>query len=79
MFNMNSTMSSVPLDGGFYSNVPSWIAVLAVPVTSVIFLRFFPSLFRDRLCDKFGNTIPQGPVGLPVLGKLYSGLGFDGS
>jgi hypothetical protein len=62
-------MSSVQLDGcGPGSKVP-WITLLAIPITSIIFLRFFYSLCQNRLCDRFGNTIPQGPVGLPVLGK----------
>lgn len=31
-----------------------------------------PGLFTRKLRDKAGNTTPAGPVGLPIVGEMFS-------
>ncbi|KAE8316489.1 cytochrome P450 [Aspergillus transmontanensis] len=63
MSNGTETLSgSIPLKA---TSLSIW-AITALAVVSVV------AWFRKPWTDKYGHSIPHGPVGLPILGSFYS-------
>lgn len=55
--------------GSFIPTLTQAIVILASIVSATAYI-FSNALFRKNLKDENGNSIPNGPIGLPILGEL---------
>lgn len=60
-------MASIPSSSGsLMPTLTQAIVILASIVSATAY--FFSNVFRKTLKDENGNSIPHGPIGLPIVG-----------
>jgi hypothetical protein len=69
-------MASISLvNEGLIPTTSQGIVLLASIISATAYI--FAAAFLKRPVDVEGNTVPNGPIGLPIVGGFYSSYGYN--